>query len=159
MRALLSTHYGESKTHKYGYTFRKKNGWGVTPADAFPAPTHCHECGNAGTEYGYSAGVHVGDTRDGERIEQSPAVCYVCCHAHDVAQLQDRTKPFVAYVSCDGKSISNWPGANLGAVTAEWRTRSGFADVTCYQVRDVHGGRWYGKGSGRGMCITLRPCK
>ena len=145
--------------HKYGYTFRKKNGWGVTPADAFPAPTHCHECGNAGTEYGYSAGVHVGDTRDGERIEQSPAVCYVCCHAHDVAQLQDRTKPFVAYVSCDGKSISNWPGANLGAVTAEWRTRSGFADVTCYQVRDVHGGRWYSKGSGRGMCITLRPCK
>lgn len=102
--------------------------------------------------------MHVGDTRGGQHIEQSPAICYACCHARDLAQLLDRSKPIGVYVACDGKTVSNWPGATLGRVTAEWRQRSGIA-VMHYRVTDAHGGRWYGKGSGRGMYLRLRPAR
>lgn len=151
----------------YSYTFRHKNGWGSCRSEDFPHPTHCHECGVALPErsedysgasgYGCGPGAHVGNTRDGQHIEQSPAICYACCHAHDLAQLRDRSRPMGVYVSCDGKTVSNWPGGILGRVVAEWRSRSGFADVTHYRVIDAHGARWYGKGPGRGMYLRLRP--
>lgn len=155
--------------HTFTYTFRKRNGWGVTPSGAFPAPTHCHECGAALPEkkpdaitsgYGCGAGVHVGDSREGDHIEQSPAVCYACCHKHDVDQLRDTSRPFFAYVACDGKSITNWPGYPLARVVEEWESRGAFGrSLNHYRCVDVHGRRWHGKGSGRGMCITLRACK
>lgn len=153
----------------YSYTFRHKNGWGVCRTGDFPPATHCHECGaefakqkaDAITSgFGCGAGVRVGDTRDGQHIEQSPAICYACCHKHDVAQLQDRSKPFTAYVSGDGKQITNWPGAALMRITAESSSRGGFGGRMHYwRAVDIHGQHWHGKNSGRGACINLRACK
>lgn len=155
--------------NSYSYTFRGKNGWGGSALGDFIKPTHCHECGAALPEkkpddctsgYGCSKGAHVGDTRDGQHIEQAPAVCYACCHKHDAAQLLDRSRPFFAYVNGDGKSITNWPGATLMRVTSESSGRAGFGGrMYYYRATDVHGQQWHGKGSGRGMCIALRPSK
>ena len=75
-------------------------------------------------------------------------------------ELLDRTKPFYCYLSCDGKTVGGWKGNALGRV--EWLThgRVGFARNGCYvRVTDIHGGKWYGKNAGLGMCITLRPTK
>lgn len=153
----------------YSYTFRSKNGWGCSSVGDFPPVTHCHECGAAIPEkkpeaitsgYGCGAGVHVGDTRTGERIEQSPAVCYACCHKQDVAQLLDTSRPFTAYISSDGRSVTNWPGAALMRVTSESSGRGEFGGrMYYYRAIDTHGKQWHGKGSGRGMCINLRACK
>ena len=87
--------------------------------------------------------------------------CYACCHARDVAQMLDRSKPFGAYLSSDGKTITNWPGYLLGTVTREAVSRTGFhsSKITHIRVTDVHGGKWYGKGGGRGIYVTLRACK
>lgn len=110
----------------------------------------CATCGKACTHddrYGISAddGMH----------------CYRCCHAHDVAQMLDRTKPFSCYVSGDKKTVSNWPGDKLGDIVSYGEARTGFyGSVQAYfRVRDVHGGLWAGRGPGAGMYCTLRAIK
>ena len=76
-------------------------------------------------------------------------------------ELLDRSKPFTCYLSSDGKHVTGWKGNILGTVTYESTSRTGFygSKLTHIRVRDVHGAGWYGKGSGRGMCINLRPMK
>ena len=74
--------------------------------------------------------------------------------------LLDRAKPFYCYLSCDGKTVGGWKGNVLGNVTILGRGRVGFARSGYYvRVTDIHGGKWYGKNAGLGMCITLRPIK
>jgi len=153
----------------YAYTFRHKNGWGSCSADDFPSPTHCHECvkplpvkdpNSCTSGYGCSTGVIVGETRDGVKIEQSRAICYACCHAHDLEQLRDTSKPFTAYVSSDGRQITNWPGAALMRIYSHHTGRAGFGgNLHYYRAVDLHGQHWHGKNSGEGMCINLRACR
>ena len=87
-------------------------------------------------------------------------VCYSCCHARDVTEMRDRTKPFCAYISSDNLRVSNWPGAKLGDVVScsNYRNNIG-ARIYCYSVRDIHGKYWHGRNSGAGMCILLRASK
>lgn len=87
--------------------------------------------------------------------------CYQCCGKRDREALKDRSCPFFAYVSSDGRSVSNWPGAPLGAVHdyAEHRTGWHGSTQARFRVRDVHGQWWSGRGPGRGMYCTLRPMK
>lgn len=74
--------------------------------------------------------------------------------------LLDRSKPFYCYLSGDGRTVGGWKGNVLGTVTQLSRGRVGFASNGCYvRVTDVYGQRWYGKNAGKGMCLTLRPCK
>lgn len=76
--------------------------------------------------------------------------------------LLDRSKPYTCYVASDGKSVTGWKGNVLGRITdihedegsGRRRTR-----MTHVRVIDVHGGKWYGKGEGRGMIINLYPNK
>ena len=88
-------------------------------------------------------------------------LCYDCCTAADVAELLDRSKPFVGYLSSDCRQFTTWTGGLLGCVTRKSESRTGWygAKLTHVRVRDVHGAMWHGKGSGAGMCITLRPMK
>lgn len=81
--------------------------------------------------------------------------------------LLDRSQPFNCYISSDGKHATGWKGNVLGTVISATRTALPFGrtfsdwhgkDYTAYQVRDVHGGIWHGKGS-PGVCITLRAAK
>jgi len=86
--------------------------------------------------------------------------CYACCHAQDLAQLKDTTKPFFAYVNGDGKSITNWPGSTLMRITSESTGRGGFGGrMYYYRAIDANGQQWHGKNAGRGMCIKLKACR
>ena len=75
--------------------------------------------------------------------------------------LLDRSKPFTCYLSSDGKRVTGWKGNTLGHVTQSSTSRTGFhgSSLTHVRVTDIHGAHWHGKGSGRGMCITIRPSK
>lgn len=75
-------------------------------------------------------------------------------------ELLDRTKPYYAYVSCDGKSVTGWKGNALMHITNLSVGRVGFCrDGVYVQATDVHGNQWYGKGAGKGVCIKLRAKK
>jgi len=75
--------------------------------------------------------------------------------------LLDRSQPFFCYLRGDGKHVTGWKGNILGDVTQSSTARTGWhgSELTYVRVIDVHGGRWHGKGAGRGMCIVLRPSK
>jgi len=80
---------------------------------------------------------------------------------HERRELLDRSRPFTCYLASDGKHVTGWKGNILGTVTRESESRTGWHGSTLTHVRviDCHGAEWHGKGAGRGMCITLRPCK
>jgi hypothetical protein len=80
---------------------------------------------------------------------------------YEKRELLDRSKPFFCYLSRDGKHVTGWKGNILGRVVLSSVSKTGWwgAKLTHIRVIDVHGGRWYGKGSGNGMCITLRANK
>jgi hypothetical protein len=79
-------------------------------------------------------------------------------------QLLDRTKPFYAYVSADGKRITGWKDNTLGTITAATNyrlTRESYVHgrtINFYRVTDVHGAKWSGRGN-PGIAITLRASK
>jgi hypothetical protein len=87
--------------------------------------------------------------------------CLDCCHLRDVQKLKDRGKAFFAYLSQDGRTITNWPGGELGRAHSVGHSRAGWHGATIYRfhVRDVHGEWWQGRGAGPGMCCTLRAMK
>jgi hypothetical protein len=78
--------------------------------------------------------------------------------------LLDRSKPFYAYVSSDGKHITGWKGNVLGTIMSSHSvrlTRQSYthgSTIQSYVVRDIHGGMWHGRGN-PGICITLRAYK
>lgn len=74
--------------------------------------------------------------------------------------LKERKGPIGVYVSSDGQTITAWKGENLGRITWSEEKLSGFAGRLLHvNAVDEFGGTWYGKGLGKGMCITLRPSK
>jgi hypothetical protein len=74
-------------------------------------------------------------------------------------ELLNRSKPYFCYLSGDGKRITGWKGNTLGNAVS-YSGRVGFCRNGCYvYATDIHGGKWYGKNAGRGMCITLRAKK
>lgn len=122
-------------------------------------PTHCALCSEDFPPVPVTGAAGYAVTHEGLHI------CYRCADAREREQLRDRSKPFCAYLSSDGASITTWTGGNLMRVTQSWPCKltrqSQFHDrnsYKCIRAVDVHGGRWYGRGSA-GICITLRPCK
>jgi len=120
--------------------------------------THC-ACGAAFPihEKGYCGSSGYAVLPDGRKI------CYACADKQQIEELQDRSKPFGAYVSGDGQTITSWTGGRLMDVTQSWpctlTRRSNWHSSKSYRsfrARDVHGKLWYGRGSA-GVCITLRP--
>lgn len=85
--------------------------------------------------------------------------CYRCCHARDLAEMLDRSRPFVAYVSGDKNTVRNWPGGELGRIHSYAESRTGWhgSVIVRFHVRDAHGQWWQGRGPGAGMACTLRP--
>lgn len=77
-------------------------------------------------------------------------------------ELLDRSKPFFAYVSSDGKSVTGWKGNVLGRITDKTNYRLARMSyvhgktINFYRVTDVHGGLWTGRGN-PGIAIKLRP--
>lgn len=74
--------------------------------------------------------------------------------------LLDHSKPFVCYLSTDGKRVTGWKGNTLGCVASESTARNPFGGhLTYIRAIDVHGHAWHGRGAGRGMCLKLKACK
>lgn len=115
----------------------------------------CHETGKAFTAA--RDGCSVNYARDGKGYVYSDEGVDV----REKRELLDRSRPFFAYVSSDGKHVTGWKGNILGRITWSTTHRTGFggSKLLYINVVDVHGGKWHGKGAGRGMCITLRPSK
>jgi hypothetical protein len=120
----------------------------------------CCDCGKVKATSGN--GCSVGYARFGE---SDSLVCYACADERQREELKDRSKSFGAYVSSDGKQITSWTGGLLMRVTQSWSCalsrRSNWHDAKsfkCIRAVDVHGGKWFGRGSA-GVCITMRPCK
>ena len=87
-------------------------------------------------------------------------VCYDCADIRQREELKDRSKPFTGYLG--ERNVTTWTGGELMRVTREtdWKIfGSHFHRGSCVHAIDCHGKHWYGRGAGRGMCITLRPCK
>jgi hypothetical protein len=87
---------------------------------------------------------------------------YVCIPCAEEAELQAFLSAEVCgcYLSSDGRALTTWTGKQLARVTQEWSSRGGFgAKLTHVRAVDSAGRRWYGKGSGRGMCLTVRRAK
>lgn len=82
----------------------------------------------------------------------------------EIRELLDRSKPYTAYLDKDANHLTGWKGNILGKVisrsTVKLTRRSWIHGKYMYAVtvKDVHGGLWYGRGSG-GVCITLRAYK
>ena len=121
------------------------------------ACTFCDDCetlcrpSGCGTGYACLTGKD-----DGKRV------CYRCADARQVADLKDRSAPFCAYLSSDGKSVTTWIGGKLMrvdgskpcALSRMSYTHSPKTFRTVWAT-DTHGGRWIGRGS-PGICIKLR---
>lgn len=76
-------------------------------------------------------------------------------------RIRDQSKPIGAYISSDGKNITGWKGNTMAKITQMSTSRTGWhrSEITHIRAVDQFGGRWYGKGAGRGMYITIRPIK
>ena len=85
-------------------------------------------------------------------------------HIRECREMLDRSKPFYAYLSGDGKRLTGWKGNTLGTVqqfSSIRLTRKSYAHgehIRHVVIRDIHGGMWHGRGS-PGVCITIRAYK
>lgn len=108
---------------------------------------------------GHTESPHSVITRGYGTDRQGRKHCYACCHARDLAAMQETGK-LDAYLSSDGRQITGWPGfAPLLSITREWVTSAGgFAartPITRVWAVDENGARWHGRGPGRGMYMRL----
>lgn len=94
-----------------------------------------------------------GQDRDGKRH------CYACCLSREL-EAMDRDGRINAYLSSDGRHITDWPGGILAVVMRTTVTDAGGfcrgTQITRVWAQDRHGAWWHGRGSGRGMFMRLR---
>ena len=125
--------------------------------------TDTWQCESCGTIAEFSAANSCGT---GYAVtSDNRMTCYSCARARSIEALRDRSRSFVAYISSDGRSITDWSGGMLARVTdsrpclltraSHWHDRHSYRSI---HAVDPHGGHWHGRGS-PGVCITLRPCK
>jgi hypothetical protein len=131
-------------------------GWRVqlvhwAPPSPTADPVVCAACG-VECRGKPGGGTGYGETDDGRKL------CYPCCGAREIARLT-RREPTTVYLGSTADTVTDWPGTVLGRVVEHHRIRSRSVDpVYAVRVIDVHGGRWFGRGSA-GMALLLRPAK
>lgn len=123
--------------------------------------THCTRCNApfpAPPPTSGAAGYAI--TRAGARI------CYPCAdatHRAEVAALEPG-ESFTCYLSSDGKTITTCTGGALATVTELRPVKAGgfiprYAALVSVHAVTPQGVHLYGRGAGKGMCITMRGCK
>lgn len=119
--------------------------------------TFCADCETLCRPQGCGTGYAVLPNDGGKRV------CYRCADARQVEDLKDRSAPFCAYLSSDGKSVTTWTGGRLmrvdGSKPCALSRRSYTHSAKSFRTvwaTDTHGGRWMGRGS-PGIVIKLRP--
>jgi hypothetical protein len=116
-------------------------------------PTHCAWCGakfpDPPKDFGPTGYAIIPMTKE--------TVCYACADRWTREQMLASDK-FGVYLSSDGKTLTTWTGGELARVTDEWKSSGGgfhFGPLTHVRAIAPDGSLWYGKGSGRGMCLTI----
>ena len=91
--------------------------------------------------------------------ELGQTCCYDCALARERQDMMapDR-KRYIAYVSTDGKHITNWPGGHLARVLEMRERRMPEGTFSVWAIAP-NGSRWFGVGSGKGMVISLRKVR
>jgi hypothetical protein len=83
----------------------------------------------------------------------------------ELDEIKDRSQPFTAYLSGDAKHITGWKGNKLMRVLHAYQSDAGFGGwhknggQWIVRAIDGQGFEWYGRNSGKGAYITLRPAK
>lgn len=117
-------------------------------------PTLC-DCGHAPSAHGTCDTGYGYDTN-------GRTYCYDCCAERDIEYMRTHDK-IGAYLSGDGRTVSNWPGRPLARVTREavrmMRGFGGSHERTFVRAVAADGTRWYGSGPGRSMYLRLHKCK
>ena len=111
------------------------------------------DCGHPPSEHG----PHT--TGYGTDRDTGATACYECTTVRDLATMREAAPGdrFGAYLSSDGRMLTNWPGGKLGSVTIG-NPHPWSSERTYIRVVDAHGGRWYGTGA-PGMWASLRRCR
>lgn len=118
----------------------------------------CADCGKAIPK---TPTGHVGGTGYALFGETREIVCYPCANTRE-REAMKAADVYGVYVSSDGQSLTTWTGGVLAFVTRETRIRgAGFhrSDIWTYRAKAPDGSQWYGRGAGRGMCLTIRRSK
>lgn len=92
------------------------------------------------------------------RPAEDGLVCYPCATRRELADLR-RADTVTAYVSGDGKSITNWPGGQLMRIDSMTPRRRPFGRRGRYftvRATDQDGAKWIGAGEGPGVYINMR---
>lgn len=97
----------------------------------------------------------------GYGVQHGQMFCYQCCIDDATASMENHQGPFYAYLASDKKTITAWPGGNLGDVRDYGESRTGWngGTIARFRVRDTFGNWWSGRGPGAGMYCTLRRMK
>lgn len=86
-------------------------------------------------------------------------VCLDCAYGEEL-RIAETAVHFFAYLSSDGRAITDWHGNALARVTRNWDVSNNFAG-TVTRVRAVtrEGRKLYGCGPGEGMYIRMHANK
>lgn len=135
------------------------------------APSICADCGAETGGPSRPSSVPVEHVPNGPPVAigtgyatlpSGARVCYPCADARQRADLADpSTTVYTGYVSADGARLTSWTGGTLARII--W-TKKGARDyrrnlspcAISYRIETPDGRRWHGRGSGPGMCLTVR---
>lgn len=120
----------------------------------------CHEYISQEVET-HSTGVPI--TTGYGTNDKKEKICYSCCCKNDresMAMAHASNKPFYAYVDSHACNVTGWPGFKLAAIFGYGESRCGWngSYIARFLAKDTAGNWWKGRGAGKGMCCTLRPC-
>ncbi len=108
---------------------------------------------------GHKPSPHGEHTTGTARTNDGREICWDCAHELEKAALLEHDR-FFAYLSSDGKNLTDWPGKPIAAVTSLVKRRHNLAGWLYYlQAIDIHGQRWYGTSTGHGMYARIRKAK
>ena len=109
---------------------------------------------------GHVVQVLVGAGTGYARKPDGSTVCYACAYMEELAEFATATE-YVAYVSGDGKSLTNWPGGILARITGHTVSRTGFnrSEVHRWWMTDPKGRNFYGSNGGPGMVVRVKRIK
>jgi len=108
---------------------------------------------------GHLESEHSSFTRGYGRDSEGKTMCYACCTAADEKQLADTGK-LCAYISRDGKHITNWPGSIIAAITSSHVVNFGYCrDQVSFAAITPDGTHLVGRGPGKGMYCRVRRVK
>lgn len=113
----------------------------------------CADCGNTVTIEKDGCSLNYAIKKSGEKI------CLPCALKEEIRHIENDERVF-CYLSTNGQHLTDWKGNILAKVTANWNIKNNFAGkITCIRATTNKGRKLYGKGSGEGTYVRLRPCK